>query len=564
MRDARICFFFNAQRHQLLHGLSTAVELARLGGVEVHVVSPSRGHVAYAREVVDRLGGAPIVFTVAGSRILAGLARLSASAVPPKAVSLGLLARHLNGYDAIAVPERTSILLKRLGASRPRYIHLDHGAGDRAAGFDPRIREFDMVLLPGDKHRDRMLREGLIWPGRYAVVGYPKFEAADAVRDATWRPFDNDRPTVLYNPHFSDLGSWAAFGEAVLGAFAEQDRYNLILAPHVRMLDGKAARWRTLIETYGDRPHIHIDTGSERSIDMTYTTVADVYLGDVSSQVYEFLREPRPCVFLDSQGVDWRQDENYAHWRFGPVARTPDRVLPAIVEAIAGHASFRDIQTEGFERTFASGSGSASVRAAQALRAFLGEHRGKAAPPRAPRQSTLRYGLRAATLAAAVGAGWVGHAVMDVVERRGDPVFVADAVTSHRMTKVRAAMRSQPGVRTLDRAEIRDATGIEVPQLPDRWTVADVQIYPSERGPIVQVAAVTETGEPISFVAMRIDTPSRGRLLLEEHRGDRVAYWEESDQAYGLVGALPAQVLLTLAAEVAGPAKSDRTATDGV
>jgi hypothetical protein len=561
MPDARICFFFNAQRHQLLHGLSTAVELARLGGVEVHVVSPSEGHVAYARAVVERLGGAPIVFAVAGSRILAGLAALSAKAVPPKAISLGLLARRLNGYDAIAVPERTSILLKRLGATRPRYIHLDHGAGDRAAGFDPRIREFDMVLLPGDKHRARMLREGLITPGRYAVVGYPKFDAADAVRDTSWRPFDNDRPTVLYNPHFSDLGSWAKFGESVLRAFAAQDRYNLILAPHVRMMDGKAARWRGMIETYGRRPNIHIDAGSDRSIDMTYTALADVYLGDVSSQVYEYLRTPGPCVFLDSHGVDWMQDESYAHWRFGPVVRAPDAVLPAIDQAIAGHAGFREIQAEGFERTFTSGPVAASRRAALALRAFLAD-RDQATPPTAPR--VRRHALRAAMRAVAAGVGWTSHAALDLVARRGDPVFVAEAVTSHRMTKVRAAMRLQSEVRILDRTEIRNATGIRVPDLPARWRVADVQVYPSERGPIVQVAALTETGEPLSIVAMRIDTPSRGRPMLEEHRGDRVAYWEEGDQAYGLVGALPAQVLLTLAAELAKPPRPDRSPAFGI
>lgn len=29
---------------------------------------------------------------------------------------------------------------------------------------------------------------------------------------------------------------------------------------------------------------------------MTYTPAADIYLGDVSSQSYEFLLDPRPCL----------------------------------------------------------------------------------------------------------------------------------------------------------------------------------------------------------------------------------------------------------------------------
>ena len=42
-------------------------------------------------------------------------------------------------------------------------------------------------------------------------------------------------------------------------------------------------------------PNLRFDPGSPASTDMTYTRAADIYLGDVSSQVYEFIAEPRPC-----------------------------------------------------------------------------------------------------------------------------------------------------------------------------------------------------------------------------------------------------------------------------
>src|SRR3546814_13919965 len=65
--------------------------------------------------------------------------------------------------------------------------------------------------------------------------------------------------------------------------------------------------------------------GSERSIDMSYTGSADLYLGDVSSQVAEYLYRPRPCVFLNAQGVDWQEDPNYRFWSLGPVIRSEER-----------------------------------------------------------------------------------------------------------------------------------------------------------------------------------------------------------------------------------------------
>lgn len=415
----RVCVFFNAQRHQILHGISTAAALSRRPGFEVHVRSPSDGHVAYARAVAGHLGPHDLRFGVMSSGLLSALRRAAGTAVPPKVVSLGLLARELNGFDAIAAPERTSILLRRLGVRRPLFIHLDHGAGDRAAGFDPRIRDFDFVLMAGEKHRERLSREGLIRPGRYAVVGYPKFDAADAVRNPDWQAFDNGRPTVLYNPHFSDLGSWTREGEGVLAAFAGQTRYNLLVAPHVRLLDGRLAqtRWRALAEAYAQCPHIRFADGcdDDRAIDMTYVSAVDVYLGDVSSQVYEFLRTPRPCVFLDAHGVDWDGDENYGHWRFGPVVRSAGQVIAAVDEAMADHGRWRPIQREGFAATFACDAVPASQRAADAIGAFLEAQAASPARRRPHRRPLAR--AAAALLAMAAGGVWLAR---EASEAKGD------------------------------------------------------------------------------------------------------------------------------------------------
>lgn len=373
-RRHRVCFFFNAQLHQLLHGISTAVELARHHPVEVHVLAPGDEHISCARTLTERLGGAPINFSVVGGRMLHTIKRLTGGrSIPPKLLTLAAVAPRLSHFDAIALPERTSIILKRLGLRWPRYIHIDHGAGDRAAGFDPRIRLFDFVMMAGEKHRERLEREGLIRPGAFAVVGYPKFDAADAVRDPCWTPFADDKPIVLYNPHFSSLGSWERFGLEVICRFATQTRYNLLFAPHVRLFDRKSSRSAVLaaLADYRGKPNIHIDLGSERSVDMTYTSLADVYLGDVSSQVYEFLRAPRPCLFLDAHGIDWAADENYAHWRFGPVLRSVDNLIAEVDAACASHGAYAGIQREGFATTFSLTEISSSRRAADAIADYL-------------------------------------------------------------------------------------------------------------------------------------------------------------------------------------------------
>ena len=162
-------------------------------------------------------------------------------------------------------------------------------------------------------------------------------------------------------------------GRAVLDFFVANPQYNLIFAPHLVLFK---RRWRhraVLPDAYRCAPNILIDTESATLADMTYLDAADIYLGDVSSQVYEFLIEPRPCVFLDAHGIDWATDTHYAHWRFGPVVRDVARELgPALAGAKASHAKYLPAQREGFARTFHQDPAStAAQRGADAIAAFL-------------------------------------------------------------------------------------------------------------------------------------------------------------------------------------------------
>lgn len=360
----RICFPLIAQWHQALHSLPIAAALSRRGEHMVHVAAPAAS-LDRARALVEVLGGRDVVFhDLWPSTFLSGN--------PPKAVMLAAAAPWLRDFGAIVAPERTSLMLKRFGVERPRFIHCDHGAGDRAVGYEPRIKRFDGVLLAGAKQEARMLRAGLIEPGRYAIVGYPKFEAAQASRPPSPALFAAQRPTVLYNPHFrAGLSSWPAFGLKVLESFAAQDRYNLIFAPHIRMAAERAPALNAVATRYAGAANIHIDLGGPRCCDMTYTEVADVYLGDVSSQVYEFIRRPRPCLFLNAQGVDRAGDENYAHWALGPVATSADGILADVYRARASHDAYRQVQAAAFRETFDLAARPCSERAADAVEAMV-------------------------------------------------------------------------------------------------------------------------------------------------------------------------------------------------
>ena len=360
----RIGFLFNHDElHQVAHIAPIISALQRRAPTaRIEVITSSDRQAGAVREFLDPACPMPAFWSIRpniGSRLVEALL---GNMVPLNRISsLKRNAALLRQFDALVVPETTTTFLKKKGQTdRPRLIFFPHGAGDRSIGFSQEIGRFDYVLLPGAKTRDRMLAAGVIRPDNHRIVGYPKFEAY-ADRPPV-RLFDNDRPVVLYNPHFDPLlSSWFRFGEQVLDYFAQQTAYNLIFAPHVMLFQRKLLasvehrllRLRQRIDPrYAALDHIHIDTGSSRSIDMTYTNATDIYPGDVSSQIYEYIRTPRPAIFLNSHEAAWRGNPNYDHWTFGPVLDDAAALGTALAEVRPLPDGYRRAQTRAFAYSF--------------------------------------------------------------------------------------------------------------------------------------------------------------------------------------------------------------------
>lgn len=383
----RIGFLFNHEApHQVAHALPIALALLehpRRPDVTLYLAPGDSA--AEVRRLWAEAGGAGddprlIALDPAGWPARIG-ERLTGSAAPLARIDvLRRNRRRFAALDALVVPEKTSTLLKsRFGLPHLRLIHTRHGAGDRAIGFDAASARFDFVLVSGPKIRDRLLQAGLVGPGQYAVTGYPKLDLF--ARRPRPRLFGDARPVILYNPHPDpDLSSWHAAGPAILRHLARSGRWNVIFAPHVMLFRRRLwasrdpVRLRRTPPVPPDLlglPHLLIDTGSRASVDMTYTLAADIYLGDASSQVYEFLARPRPAIFWSNDRLDRRADPNFAHWRAGPVVGSLATLDAAIEAALAGPDLYADAQRALVAASFDTTGGPAAPRAADAILAFL-------------------------------------------------------------------------------------------------------------------------------------------------------------------------------------------------
>ncbi|HET6970114.1 MAG TPA: hypothetical protein VFH92_03220 [Phenylobacterium sp.] len=384
----RIGFLFNHdQLHQVAHSLPIALALARgRAAAELVVITTNPRLTAEVRRLGGDLIGAGVQLREVGlTRWSSRLARGALEQVVP-ATKLLVYRDNLELFrslDVLVVAEKTSLILKtRYGLDHLRIVHTRHGAGDRAIGFDPASAGFDHVLVSGRKIRDRLVAEAKVDPGRITIVGYPKFDLPP--EPAPLPPaFDDGRPVTLYNPHPSPhLSSWYTVGRRVLDWFVEHPDQLLIFAPHVMLFERpyvltidklRVDRAGRIDERYRKAPNIHVDLGSRASTTMAYTNRADIYLGDASSQVYEFLRRPRPCLFLNPHRLAWRDDPNFAHWTAGPVIEDVGGLGAALAQARAEHADIhRPIQQALFDYSFDLTDEPSSVRAARALCAFAG------------------------------------------------------------------------------------------------------------------------------------------------------------------------------------------------
>ena len=342
----KFAFVFIAEAYQVYHGAAVLFALMRRGGVQVDVFHVDPETPAQLARLAAAHGAPQVVSTPLGAGVIGGAiqkARVFGLAKPQ------VLARNeamLRSYDAVISTEEVIARLFRgePEAHRPKRILIMHGPAHRAVPSLGEAAHCDLILVKGPADVDAYLRDGIAREGHVAAVGYPKFVTTALLAKGAAPLFANAGPTVLYNPHKEPaLRSWDAFFEPMMRDFAQDRSMNLIVAPHVKLFRRRKPAVREALRGRSDTT-ILVDPGSDRSLDNTYTEAADIYVGDVSSQVFEFIARPRPCVFLNPKKIDWRGNPHFHAWEMGEVIEHPDDLMSAIRRAPEIHAGFREVQ----------------------------------------------------------------------------------------------------------------------------------------------------------------------------------------------------------------------------
>ena len=360
----KVGFLYLRAPTQIYHSIGIAIELSRRDDVDVALLCSSEPNRALATELNERAGGRCKVELLHPGWLHQALRLFKKRPVPKIRVVMRRHRERLLQFDAVVSTNRFHGPRRN---GRPLQVHTGHGAVGRIDNvFYEEVGEYDLMLVPGEEKRRQLIESGTAGPEKVRIVGYPKFDVAALGGLAPKRLFDNDRPVVAYSPHFRrDVGSWHAWGTRVLDFFVAHPEYNLVVAPHANLF---AKKTDPFPQRYLDAPNIHVDLDSRALYDMTYTASADLYLGDVSSQVYEFVAfRRRPCLFLNSTRLDWQARDDYRLWRMGPVLDDIDRLGDALQLAFATHPEFVPVQDEMVRAAFSVTDVPAGERGARAI-----------------------------------------------------------------------------------------------------------------------------------------------------------------------------------------------------
>jgi len=293
-----------------------------------------------------------------GFRVSSGLDPGDNPPLPMKLPMLARLAPTLAKNRIVVCAEQTSLWVPTVLPLSSRFVMIEHGVGGVRYARSMRRRRSAWKIAVASNAEQRSFIERGLDPNRVVPVGYVKHDFHYRTDPAAL--FPSLRPIVVYNPHWQrHRSSWWDWGAGIVESLIAQDRFNVILAPHQRLVEG-APEVKSILAEAARHPHVHADFSSFATVDGSYTAAADIYLGDTSSQAVEFIARPRPCVFLNNGQADWRASDSYPFWTCGEVIDRLAEVLPAVDRAVDRHERYRAAQQRLADETIGNAHGAAA------------------------------------------------------------------------------------------------------------------------------------------------------------------------------------------------------------
>ena len=263
---------------------------------------------------------------------------------------------------------------------KTKQVQAFHGVSSKNVKFNPWMSEFDLLLLPGKRERDKFAALGVLDNTRYALIGHPKSDRVlrgELTKEIARAKYNlPDKPTILYAPTHGALSSFFSWGLEICRSVPED--WNLIVKPHPVLAttteaEGAGGAVISQVKNYLEKRGA-LWLPLEPDV-VPLMAASDALITDYSSVAEEFLVFDRPLIFADhlanASGRD-RQQRDKGDWNelFAIGQRVTE--IGAMPNAVAGVLQRPQEQHEARQKmrdfVFENLDGHCAARAAEAIR----------------------------------------------------------------------------------------------------------------------------------------------------------------------------------------------------
>lgn len=297
-------------------------------------------------------------------------------------LQLGQIAREMEP-DVVVTTSNHRHAMPKNASRRVKQVQAFHGVSSKNVKFNPWMSDFDLLLLPGKRERDKFAALGVLDATRYALIGHPKSDRVlrgELTRETARAQYNlPDAPTVLYAPTHGALSSFFSWGLQICRSVPAD--WNLLVKPHpvlatTAAAEGAGGEVIAQVKNYlQQRGALWLPLEPDV---VPLMAAADVLITDYSSVAEEFLVFNRPLIFADhlanATGRD-RQQRDKGDWDelFAVGERVTD--MAAMPAAISGVLQRPDEQGSARVKlrdfVFENLDGHCAARAAKAIGELL-------------------------------------------------------------------------------------------------------------------------------------------------------------------------------------------------
>ncbi len=362
----RVLFLYRPGIHHLFHSLYIAIEFSKIQneyevcilntGLDMHkIIKPEIKRHNAKINYINR----SILFSVM-NKAYTNIIKLNKDIIRESDVILTAswgIPRYLQRYNL-----------------RDRFvIFTRHGANIGDNEYDKGLTEYDCVFITSKKMYVQLMELSILKNLKsYLMIDYCKFDYLFKNPGLKVNLFDNNLPVILYNPHFQNhRSSFYKDGEKIVNAILKSNKYNIILSPHP--LINKWHFFKRIKLHFPKSDKLIKDWSSIHQVNFDYMRKADIYLGDTSSSIYEWLYFNKPMILYDSHNVDWKNIPFYKFWNWGYVVNNPEDLMDRLDRSMNGSDPFKKVRLETKNYIFGDIDGKASYRSALKLYNYLKE-----------------------------------------------------------------------------------------------------------------------------------------------------------------------------------------------